>query len=213
MLDSARPERLTAAMSALLLSLLLTATPPPTPGNLLAGLTPLKQQGLTRPAAMTDGFRAPEASFWDTEVTTLIAPGGFAEWDLGEPRPLAAALVLGDNNDSYTLEASLDGQAFAPLWVAGPVPTEGLHTRLVTGLNATARYVRLTAAGGDNLFSVGEVMLFSTDAALPAPVKALRKVEPVTGGLDPTWLVIFGAAAFFVYFLRQRARAASHEPH
>ena len=41
--------------------------------------------------------------------------------DLGTRRSIAAAILQGDNNDSYVLEVSDDGVRFDEIWVATPV--------------------------------------------------------------------------------------------
>lgn len=190
-------------IAPLALALLTGASDPASPAakNLLTGARVLRADEVTRPSVMTDGAMPPEGSFWDTDQTALIAAGGVMVWDLGEPRHLEAALLQGDNNDRYTLELSQDGQSFTPLWQAPPVDDQGMHTRVTSALQATGRYLKLTASGGDGMYSVGELQLFSSASALAAP-RPVRAPPPPSW--DPTYLVIGAVAVGLYLFLRPR---------
>ena len=133
-------------------------------GDLLAGRTPQKSRGIQHVARMTDGFIAKEGAAWRTDVTAVVGPGASALWDLGEVKPIECAFVQGDNNDWYELQGSEDGQTFTPLWTANPTPHPGMQPRMAQQLGAKARFVRLTARGGDGLYSVSELALFSACA-------------------------------------------------
>ncbi len=140
-------------------------------GNLLAKKLPIRVEGVTDPDRMTDGVAAPEGDEWKSTRTSVISANGFAVWDLGEEKAIHAALLQGDNNDDYLLEASLDEQNWTPLWRVHTVGDPGLRLRTIKTLEQPARYVRLTARGGDGSFSVSEVELHSsadtlTDSAL-----------------------------------------------
>jgi hypothetical protein len=131
-------------------------------GNLLAGARPIEAIGITHAERLTDGVAAVEGDFW---LTTLVTRIGSARaqvtYDLGADKPIGCAFVQGDNNDTYRLLGSEDGQTFAPLWSAGPAPGAGMRIRQAK-LAGSARFVRLMAQGGDGLYTVTELGLFST---------------------------------------------------
>lgn len=135
-------------------------------GNLLAGKQPILVEGVTEPQRMTDGVAAPEGDEWKSTRTSIISPKGFAIWDLGEEKAIRAALLQGDNNDDYLLEASIDNQTWNPLWRVHTVGDPGLRLRTIRTLEVSARYVRLTARGGDNSYSVSELELHSSPDTL-----------------------------------------------
>ena len=145
------------AAAALLLSISAVAGE----GNLLAGKFPSKVEGVTEPVRMTDGIASPEGDEWKSTRTSIIAPNGFAVWDLGEVKPLRAAMLQGDNNDDYLLESSVDGAEWKPLWRVHTVNDAGLRLRMVRDLGGSGRYLRLSAKGGDGMFSVSELEVHS----------------------------------------------------
>ncbi|MBM4362707.1 MAG: discoidin domain-containing protein, partial [Deltaproteobacteria bacterium] len=133
----------------------------PLPGDLLAGLAPTRVESVTDPARLTDGIVAREGDDWDTDRSSRFQGGGAAvEWDLGRVARIRGAILQGDNNDTFVVEASEDGQQFAPLWTARDVRGAGLRSRSDATLDVPARYVRLTARGGDAGVSATELALF-----------------------------------------------------
>ncbi len=86
---------------------------------------------------------------------------GEVVYDLGRDVSLDAAFIEADNNDRFVLEVSDNGAHYRRLWQAGAVPQPGMRARMVRGLGAHGRYLRLTAIGGDPLVSVGELMVFA----------------------------------------------------
>jgi len=134
-------------------------------GDLLAGRTPTSSKGVQHAARMTDGFISNEGGYWRTDMTSVVADNGYAVWDLGEVKAIECGLLQGDNNDWYDLRGSVDGQNFTPLWTANPTGKPGMQQRLEQKIGGSARYVRLSAHGGDGAYSVGEVALFSACGA------------------------------------------------
>lgn len=168
-------------------------------GNLLAGKAPVKADGITEPQRMTDGVASPEGDEWKSTRTSVISANGAATWDLGEVTPIRAALLQGDNNDDYLLEGSADGGEWTPLWRVHTVGEPGLRLREIRTLDASARYVRLTARGGDGSFSVSELELHSSpDTMANSSLKRQRgrTSDEVPGVL---WAVTLGAIAFLVH--------------
>jgi hypothetical protein len=136
------------------------------PGNLLAGKLPIRVEGISDPERMTDGVAAPDGDEWKSTRTSIISPNGFAIWDLGEEKPIRAALLQGDNNDDYLLEGSIDNVTWSVLWRVHTVGVPGLQLRTIRTLEQPARYIRLTARNGDGSFSVSEVELHATPDTL-----------------------------------------------
>ena len=167
-------------------------------GNLLAGKVPSQSEGITEPQRMTDGVASPEGDEWKSTRTSVIAINGFAVWDLGEVKPIRAAMLQGDNNDDYLLEGSGDGTTWAPLWRVHTIGEPGLRLRMIRTLEEKARYVRLTARGGDGSFSVSEIELHSSpDTLADSSLKRQRgrSNDEVPGAL---WAVTLASIAFLV---------------
>ena len=179
--------------------------PAPLPGNLIAERDPIASPGVTHPERIADGLAPREGDHWLTGVTARIGGGGHADWDLGAPKPIRCALVQGDNNDSYMLSGSADGASWELLWTAGPAGGAGMRVRHTT-LEASARYLRLTARGGDGMYSVGELAVFAECPAGWPDVKLTRAegVPLPTGAHDK--LLYFGAVAMAFVVLQSRGR-------
>jgi hypothetical protein len=189
----------------------------PLPGNLLVSAK-VDGTGVANRTRLTDGLAPREGDFWDSPVTARFeTPQGQVTWDLGAKKKIAAVLVQGDNNDVYTLSGSDDGVTWKPLWQAGPVDGAGMRLRQTT-LNESARYVRLTGSGGDNLFSAGEVAVFE-EQPKGWPTVALTRTEgaaaPEGGEAGGGWGVSLGvlaaAAALLVLLSRRRKPPAAAE--
>jgi hypothetical protein len=182
----------------------------PIPGNILVGAK-VEQAGVPHTMRLTDGQLSVEGDPWDTAITARFDnPQGTVTWDLGADKPIRCALVQGDNNDLYILSGSADGKAWTPLWQAGPVDGPGMRTRQ-SQLNGTARYLRLAAQGGDNLYSIGELAVFS-ECPKGWPKLSLNRMEAAPsesgGGEASSWSVSLGvlvaAAAILILLSRKR---------
>jgi hypothetical protein len=190
----------------------------PLPGNLLAGAT-VETSGVPHTDRLVDGKAAQEGDFWDTAVSARFdKPDAHVTWDLGQAKPIRCALVQGDNNDSYLLSGSLDGKDWKPLWEGGP--TTGAGMRLRQGkMEGNARYVRLTASGGDRLYSVGEVAVFSECPAgwpkldLPRAEAVDPSASPAGGGVWTVSLGLFAIAlVVFIVLTRRRSEPPRIDP-
>jgi hypothetical protein len=188
---------------ALLTSLLLLATP----GGLLPSATLVREDGVSRTKVITDGTAPRDGDGWDTPLTAILAPRAVLEYDLGEPKHVAAVLLSGDNNDDYILEGSLDGSAWFTLWRAPPDPIPGMRTRTIKTLDASTRYVKLTAERGDNSYSVGELQLFSTPEELTGDT-VIRPPPPPKpeAHLDTGLVLVLGLGGLMAYFLTSDRR-------
>jgi hypothetical protein len=172
--------------------------------NLLEGLAPSRSEGVRRARALTDGVQAASGSGWNTELSAILSsPRAFVEYDLGRPTPIEAVYLQADNNDTYVLSGSADGQSFRELWVAGPTEESGMRARSISALGRSARFVRLSAKRGDGSYAVSELQIFSrrpeifpprlaTHSAPPPSVKVRNSL--LTFGLALSVFALFGAA-------------------
>ncbi len=136
-------------------------------GNLLAGKAAVGRAEARSPGRMTDGVMTFEGDPWDSDLTSVLSAA--VVYDLGTSYPIVAVDLQGDNNDEYRVEISEDGQSFTPLWTALPARGAGMRRRSKRGLNANARFVRLTPQLGDGFFSIAEFQLFCREPATWPP--------------------------------------------
>ena len=167
-------------------------------GNLLAGKQPMRSEGITETQRMTDGVAAPEGDEWKSTRTSIISKDGYAIWDLGEVKPVRAAMLQGDNNDDYLLEGSLDNVTWAPLWSVHTVGDPGLRLRAIRTLDTQARYVKLTARGGDGSYSVSELELHSSPETMVDG--SLKRQRGRSSDSPPLmlWVVTIAAVAYLI---------------
>jgi hypothetical protein len=164
---------------------------------------PIESAGVQRVERLTNGQRALDGARWNSRSAAFFQDErAFALFDLGEVTPIDAAYVQGDNNDRFVLEVSVDGQRFSELWTAPAVGGQGLQGRWAKDLGGSARFVRLTAIGGDRWVSLSELQLFTATPAVWPPWIPID-VE-MTGSL---WarlaLVIFAVLAIAAVLLHQ----------
>jgi hypothetical protein len=201
----------TSILTLALLSGCVQESSDPIPGNLLVE-GKVETSGVPNTSRLVDGEVPVEGDHWDTAITARFDnPAGSVTWDLGASKAVKCALVQGDNNDVYILSGSADGKAWETLWQAGPVEGAGMRTRQGE-ISGNARYLRMTAKDGDQLFSVGEIAVFG---ACPKewPKIALNRVEGVPPAADgsqaaSSWSVSLGvlvaAAAILMLLSRKR---------
>ena len=172
--------------------------------NLLAGKKPLHSDGVKNAIRLTDGMLSNEGDEWLTDVTARFSSArSFVEYDLGQPRPLRCVMVKADNNDVYFMAGSLDGQEWQQLWRVGAEPGAGMRVR-ATKLDTTVRYLRLSATGGDALYSVAEIAVYS-ECPVPWPADLPRAHGiPVDEAIDAKVLVFGILAGIFVLVHRRK---------
>jgi len=158
-----RGSRLWLALAMLAIALLAFTACKRTPvPNLLAGLTPSRLEGVNHPERLADGVRATTGDNWDTGLTSTFGnPNGVIEYNLGDVKSIRAIYLQGDNNDEYIFSASVDGTDYKEIWIAPPDNASGMQGRSTSSVDTSARYIRITARGGDHFYSIGEVQLFS----------------------------------------------------
>src|SRR5207249_4697321 len=130
----------------------------------------------------------------------LQSDRAYADYDLGRSTRIDAATVQADNNDDYVVSTSEDGRAFRELWIARPVASPGLRSRSTEGLAGQGRYVRLSARGGDGVFSVTELQIWSG-----GPPAALPPSPEVLAARVRTQLIYLVLALGVVLFATRRA--------
>jgi hypothetical protein len=167
--------------------------------NRLAGRPTTASPGVERADRIADGTLAPAGDFWNTGLTAILPSSeSFITVDLGQEMAIAAAFIQADNNDRYFLAGSLDGTSFVTLWDAPAVRGSGLRTRKTDAISGRARYLRLSAAGGDGAYSVSELQVFSAVPSIfPEPPGG---VAPESSPLTQ-WILFFGAACAFFLLL------------
>jgi hypothetical protein len=175
-------------------------------GDLLAGKRPIRAEGASRPGRMTDAAISVDGGFWRTDLTSVVSGSGEVVWDLGQVRPIRCGFLQGDNNDWYELGGSEDGTNFTPMWSASPIVGKpGMQSRTVQDLQKSARYVKLTAHGGDGFYSVSELGLFSGCAQDWPPRFVAREGTPEDEAVR--WkLVILGIAAVGFMLVNHKGR-------
>jgi hypothetical protein len=192
----------------MVLSSLLAVSLAASPG-LLPSAAVVRDEKVARSTVLRDGRAPAEGDNWDTPQTAIIAPDGVLVFDLGVEKHIAAGMLQGDNNDDYLISGSVDGVTYTPLWRVPPDPTPGMRTRTVNTLDANARYLRLTASGGDGLFSVGELMLFSTAAELTPDVVSRPQAMTAEDSANAAFPTVFFGIVVLVFVVAVARRSAA----
>ncbi len=119
------------------------------------------------PALITNNVFAPEGTGWNNS-TYAVELNEELRIDLGQPYPeINRVIVQADDNDTYRVEYSLDGILWTALYNVPVSSGGGLRTRDSGTLGAvSARYIRIYATGGDGLFSVSELQVFSSSSGI-----------------------------------------------
>jgi hypothetical protein len=203
------------ALGYLLLSLTLVGacveeSSDPIAGNVLVSAK-AQHAGLPHTMRLTDGQLSVEGDHWDTAITARFEnPQASVTFDLGGDKPIRCALLQGDNNDVYVLAGSADKKSWQTIWEAPPVDGAGMRTRQAQ-VNGNTRYLRVSASGGDQFYSIGEVAAFS-ECPKGWPKISLNRIEaaPAESGGEAasSWSVSLGvlvaAAAILILLSRKR---------
>ncbi len=132
--------------------------------NVLSLRMPSQSAGVPGPERVTNLESPVDGEAWDGPAAAFLPQGALLEWDLGELKQITGAAVQADNNDDYILSLSNDGVSWREVWRAGPIEGGGLRTRSVSAELGSARFIRVTAQGGDAHYSVSELEVFSGSA-------------------------------------------------
>lgn len=189
--------------------------------NLLRTAKVIRSDGAPKVALMADGVASTDGDVWDSPRAALLAASGVVVWDLGTVEQVAALRIQADNNDRYIVSGSLDGTSWFPIWVAQIVELPGIQTRTSPELSAQTRFLRIAAEGGDSMYSVSELELFDSTAALvgakleriaPPPPPPPAPAPP----FDSAFLIVFGVTgaviAYFLWAKAQSRKAAAPPP-
>lgn len=112
-------------------------------------------------------FDGPDCVYWSN-------PRASFEIDLGGEYFVDGIILQADNNDNYVIEASRDGRYYSRMlflssqlgeigWGMETVSTDRGSRHYLPGLRfmpGKARYLRVSAHGGDRLYAVSEVRVF-----------------------------------------------------
>jgi hypothetical protein len=191
-----------------LLSAIVLAAPDAAAEDLLRTATIVRSPGAPNAIRMTDGKAPIDGDNWDTVNTAVLAASGEIVWDFSSVRHIGGLRLQADNNDTYTVSASNDGERWSTVWAAKPVGVPGMQTRTSEPLDFLARYLRVTAAGGDNLFSVGEFEAFETATAMASATvqRIVPPPPPPPPPINTGLLVVLAVAGYGAWLLNDARR-------
>lgn len=175
--------------------------------DLLAHLKPLESRGVDHPALLTDAWLTPEGRNWDVpEAARMVGIRPMVSWELPPDTHITAATIQADHDDDYRILVSDDGHNWTVLWTAELVKDPGLRERKARDLDATARFVRFEAMGGDRNYSATEVRLFCrTPEPFPPPSAVRASLIEDPDATLTMWLrcakVILGLSALFLFLV------------
>jgi hypothetical protein len=193
------------ALATLTLAVVASGKAEAEPENMLAGKRPIASRGVTNPVRLTDGLMSNEGDEWLTDVTSRFTSStSYVDYDLGAQKTFRCLLVQADNNDVYFMSTSLDGREWKPLWRVGADPAPGMRVR-TSKLEATARYLRLSATGGDALYSVSEIAIYPECPPVPWPGDVPHAHGIPVGDALGIKVIVFGvlAGAFILVHRRK----------
>ena len=151
------------------------------PATCWPGVHPARSAGARNPDLITDGRSVPEGEEWGTSAGAVLdGDRAYVDYDLGRAAPIGAVYVQGDNNDSYVVSVSDDGVNFRELWASPSVAGAGMRERVPTAWAPMARWLRVSARGGDGMYAVVELQAFSERPSEfpPRPGRAAGARDP-----------------------------------
>ncbi len=205
-------------MFGLLAALILTADDAGTDAgasatrpNLLKYALVRRADGMPKVELLADGVASTDGDVWDNKRAAIFEKNGVVEWDLGAQENIGGMRLQADNNDLYSVDGSLDGEHWFKIWGAGPVDLPGVQTRTSSPLRAIARYLRLTASGGDAKYSITEFEVFdSAEAMENAQLERIAPPPPPppppAPPFDSGWVVVLGTAVVIAKYFRDTIR-------
>ncbi len=142
--------------------------------------------------------------------------------DLKEIFLIQDILLQVNDNDIYQVDYSIDNLNWSNLFTINPndgeirwgmdiMSSDALNSEYVANLDfdaVNARYLRLSASGGDHLYAISELQLFSYDTL--SRTQALTKVSPVP---EPSSILLFGLGTLvlFASIHRRQKKTSSTE--
>jgi hypothetical protein len=109
-------------------------------------------------ASVLDGVWPREGSAWDSPGTAILE-GTEARLTLEQPMSLSDGIeLLGDGNDEYRVEVSVDARSWEPWLTIPPAPGWGLRRRSVAADRPRpVAQLRVSPVSGDGLYSIAEL--------------------------------------------------------
>lgn len=133
------------------------------------------------PGLITNNVSAPEGTAWNN-ATYAVELNEELRIDLGQPYSgINRVVVQVDDNDTYSVEYSLDGLLWTTLYNVPVSIGGGLRTRDSGIIGAvSARYIRIYATGGDGFYSVSELQILASGAGILDAAVANFEEDTVT---------------------------------
>lgn len=170
----------------------------------LSGKAAAQSEGVRGSERLTDGFVPKEGGSWNSNRTAIfIDRNSYVEYDLGAVEPVEAAAILADNNDTYQVLGSVDGQKFEPLWTAPRVNQPGVRWRAAKDLGKKARYIRVQPGQGDRGLSVAEFSVFSANPQVLPPRLRVVAESDMALQLRSALLIFAAVLSLAVVFMVQ----------
>jgi hypothetical protein len=148
-------------------------------GVLRAGSVWIPAGPLAAQSSIVDGVFLPESTDWDTgtwwwdEDPSVNATPVVTTIHLYQLYTITDFTVQADNNDTYRLEY-WDGFAWQLAWDVPSIGGFGMTTRTSGILPAfSTDFLRFTATGGDNYYSVSEIQASGFATVVPEPATML----------------------------------------
>ncbi|HPM43187.1 MAG TPA: PEP-CTERM sorting domain-containing protein [Candidatus Omnitrophota bacterium] len=126
---------------------------------------------------ISDGFIPEQGAWWTSaECTWWTGPSPYFVLDLGNLYTLEKIATSVDNNDDYYIDFSADGNNWSALHTIYSWQWDdydiwmGMDTFTDIPVNASARYLKIYANGGDGAYSIGELNAYTrSSSTVPEP--------------------------------------------
>jgi|GEM_PF-4476451 len=130
-------------------------------GNLLANASISSHHDVYDPRLINDNILEIHGAAWSSSNASIFqSRNSFVVFDLQTTRELTGFTLQGDNNDRFHVALSLDGTVWNEVWTTPTVAHNGLQLRETTITPSHARFVKISASGGDDFVSLSELAAF-----------------------------------------------------
>ena len=184
-------------------------------GNLLKGAEPERSYETYQPQRITDERLSEEGGPRMSHLAANLFTGDArAVYRLRQPTRIRSLLLQADGAAGFSVDASMDGESWVPLWDAAPTGEPGVRTRQLSDLDREALFLRIAAQGGAGFYSVVELAAY---CRRPEPWPPRFDTEPGVV-MDDAWfwsretrlahfkiaVGVFGGLIFYVTLLVRR---------